>query len=130
MPFSPLDNEVSLPALHGSSGKVGIFYEKSETPLSRPGQGDSLHGMKLEQRRIQVLLLYRKLRSLDYLRERTREDLTICFALRQRKEVADVFQCNDDDDNGHSEIFFLSKEARRSLRSELNTFRERAIRAR
>jgi hypothetical protein len=38
----------------------------------------------------------------NWLPERTRKDLTICFVFRQHKVVADVLQCNDDDGNGNS----------------------------
>jgi hypothetical protein len=61
--------------------------------------------------------------------ERTRKDLTMCFVFRQHKAVADVLQCNDNDDNGSYYFYVLLSEgdARRSLRSKLNTVRERAM---
>jgi hypothetical protein len=34
--------------------------------------------------------------------KRTCKDLTICFAIRQHKAVADVLQSKDDDDNGNT----------------------------
>jgi hypothetical protein len=49
------------------------------------------------------------------------------FVFRQHKAVADVLQCNDDDDNGNYSLYFFEGEARPSLRSELNTVRERAM---
>jgi hypothetical protein len=52
-------------------------------------------------------------------------DLTICFVFRQQKAVADAIQCNGDDDKGNYYLVLFSEgEARRSLRSELNTVRE------
>jgi hypothetical protein len=75
-----------------------------------------------------VVLRYRTLCSQDWLPERTRKDLTICFVFRQQKEVADVLQCVDDDRNGNSLFLFSQGEARRSLRSVLNTVRQRVMR--
>jgi hypothetical protein len=50
------------------------------------------------------------------------------FAFRQHSAVAEVLQCNDDDDNDNSYFLLFSEgEARRSLRSGLNTVRERAM---
>jgi hypothetical protein len=44
------------------------------------------------------------------------------FDFRQHKAVADVLQCNDDDDNGNFYFSFFSEgEARRSVRSKLST---------
>jgi hypothetical protein len=49
----------------------------------------------------------------------------MCFVVRQHKAVADVLQCNYDDNNGMFYFLLFSEEvARRSLRSELNTVRE------
>jgi hypothetical protein len=52
------------------------------------------------------------------------------FVFRQNKPVADVLQGSDDDDNGNYYFLFSEGEARRSLRSELNAVRGRAMHTR
>jgi hypothetical protein len=46
------------------------------------------------------------------------------FCFRQHKAVADVLHCNDDNHSVSFCFLFSEGEARRSLRSEVNTVRE------